>query len=265
MLSEKSKKIKKKVFYVLLAILSVTFFTRDDYRQVTDITSEALRGPIQTPLEGKDSIRFTKDNYEYEIDPLFNYELNGLVVHHMDYTWFSLYKMDSMFPLDLCVLWGDNIKSGTYKSKSLQFTQDARFCRYNLRRDVDFDESEVSNNHILVNNKDLENKLREINSGDQIRLTGKLVNVIGKKMGKVGKYDPDKFSMNTSITRNDREAGACEIIYIEDVEILKKGNPISNLLFRISLWGVLIFLIAGTFGFFWEIFSYRISDRGKDY
>lgn len=251
------EKIKKILFYLLLAVFSVTFFTRNSYRGISDIEPAVLSDPIQTETKSREAITFEKDDYGYELTPLFDYEINGLVVHRMDYTWFSIYKMDSVFPLDLCIMWGDNIKNGVYGEKSLKFSQDTRFCRYSWRGELAFDANEVSNNHILVNNDDLEKRLRGINSGDQVKIKGKLVNVTGKNIGTPGKYDPETFGMGSSIRRNDAEAGACEIIYLEDFEILKKGNPVSSLLFKISFWGLAILVFLEIIFFFAELYSLR--------
>ncbi len=254
---ENFKKIRKVLFYSFLAVFFVTFFTRNSYRGISQVKPNVLLEPIQTESSGRDIISFEKDDYQYELTPLFDYEISGLVVHRMDYTWFSIYKMDSIFPLDLCMMWGWDIESGVYKNKNLKFSQDSRFCRYSWRGNLKFNANEVSNNHILVDNKVLENRLKSINSGDQIKIRGKLVNVSGKNIGKPGRYDPETFKMNSSVKRNDTEAGACEIIYLEDFEILKKGNPISYLLFKVSFWGIIILIFIGIVDFFAEVHSLR--------
>jgi hypothetical protein len=251
------QKIKRVLFYSFLAVFIVTFFTRNSYRGVSEIKPEVLVEPIQTKTSETETISFEKDDYQYELAPLYDYEINGLVVHRMDYTWFSIYKMDSVFPLDLCMMWGENVKNRTYQESFLKFSQDTRFCRYSWRGHLTFDANEVSNNHILVKDKALEKRLRSINAGDQLRIKGKLVNVFGENIGKPGKYDPETFKMGTSIRRNDADAGACEIIYLEDFEILKKGNPVSCLLFKISSWGLVILIFVAIITFFAEIYSLR--------
>jgi hypothetical protein len=254
---ESFQKIKRVLFYSFLAVFIVTFFTRNSYRGVSEIKPEILLEPIQAESSEKEVISFEKDDYQYELAPLYDYEINGLVVHRMDYTWFSLYKMDSIFPLDLCIMWGGDVKSGVYKNKNLKFSQDSRFCRYSWRGNLKFNANEVSNNHILVKDKALENRLKSINAGDQIKIKGKLVNVSGQNIGSPGKYDPENFKMKSSVRRNDTEAGACEIIYLEDFEILKKGNPVSSSFFKISYWGLLTIVFWNVINFFAEVYSMR--------
>ncbi|MGB2832711.1 MAG: hypothetical protein WBC07_07130 [Methylotenera sp.] len=48
-----------------------------------------------------------------------------------------------------------------------------------------------------------------IRTGALVKLTGKLVNV----------HRSDGFYCNSSLTRNDSGAGACELIYVEDVQM----------------------------------------------
>ena len=50
-------KIKKILFFTLLATLVVTFFTRNRYKNVNDIDSEVLKNPIQEEIKGKDEDR----------------------------------------------------------------------------------------------------------------------------------------------------------------------------------------------------------------
>ena len=243
-------KIKKILFFTLLATLVVTFFTRNRYKNVNDIDSEVLKNPIQEEIKGKDEIRFTKNSYEYELTSLYDYEINGLIVHKMDYTFFSLYKYDSVFPMDLCMLWGNNVKNKVYQSKTLKFSQDMRWCFCQWRGKIDFNSDEFSNNHLIVNNHEIEKKIKALSVGDQVKIKGQLVDVKANNRGSSGQYDPEYFEMKTSTERDDSGAGACEIIYVEDIEILKKSNPISYYLFKISFYGLILFIVISVLLFF---------------
>jgi len=82
--------------------------------------------------------------------------------------------------------------------------------------------------------------------GDQIKIKGKLVNIQAKLANKPGPYD---ITWNSSLSRQDTGAGACELIYVEQAEILKKANVISRTLFRFSSYA-LLFLIT------WKIINF---------
>jgi len=232
--------VNKILFCVLIITIAVTFFTRGNYRKVEKIHPEVLKEPIQTELADKQVIKFSKDEYRYELTPLYQYEINGLVVHKMDYTFFSIYKRDSVFPLDLCLIWGENTKSKVYQSKSLQFSQDARFCFYRWQGKVTFDHAALSNNHLVINNETLEKKIKKISTGDQVEIKGKLVNIKATNLGEAGTFDPEVFEWNSSTDREDSGAGACETIYVEDIKIIKKSNPISHDLYELSFYGLAI-------------------------
>jgi len=78
--------------------------------------------------------------------------------------------------------------------------------------------------------------------GDQVRIKGKLINVYAKLVGNRSEFDSEWLKWNTSITRTDTGAGACEVIYVEDVQILRKANSISYYLYNLSSWSLLLLL-----------------------
>lgn len=240
-------KVKKFLYLILFIILIITFFTRNNYKNVEIINSEVLNNPIQEQTENYDAIQFTKDDYQYKLTPLYNYEINALVVRKMDYAWFSIYKRDSVFPRDLCMMWGTNVGDKVYKDKSLKFYQDMRFCFARWEGTLKFNSSEVSNNHLVIQDEKIEKKIKKISVGDQVKIKGQLVDVEAKNLGKPGEYDPEYFSLKSSIKREDVGAGACEIIYVNDVEILQKANPVSHNLFKISFYGLISLLIIDFF------------------
>ncbi len=255
------KFINKFLFVVFLLALVITFFSRNNYRQVDNIHENVILEPIQIETSDKELIRFIDNDYDYELEPLFNYQVDGLIVHKTDYRIFSINKRTSVFPMDLCVIWGENVSSRVFQNKQLKFSQDFRFCMWHWQGDVKVNSDEIANVHLIVNDDNLLKKVESLFRGDQIRVKGKLVNVKAKSIGKPGKYDFDEFSMNSSVSRNDTGAGACEILYVEDIEILKKSNPISYLLFQFSLYGLLILIVINVFVFFKEFYLIRNNKK----
>lgn len=238
-----AQKINKYLFLTLLLIFGITFFTRKNVRNVDEIMPEVLNEPIQQEIYSKEVIGFDKDGYKYQLTPLYNYEISGLLVSKMNYRIFSIHKYESVFPMDLCLIWGSNVESGVYKNRTVKFSQDCRWCWVNWSGNVNFNLNEMSNNHLLINNKDLESKVKTLMASDQIKIKGKLVNVKANIVGKAGKFNSQSISWKTSATRTDSGSGACEVIYVEDIEILKKGNAISYYLFRISFYGLGLLVI----------------------
>jgi hypothetical protein len=226
---------------VLLVTLGVTWFARDRLDTVRKIHPAALQEPTQTPLTNATSFAFSRNGYAYEVEPLHRYILRGLIVHRLDYSWFAIDRSEKVFPLDLCVIWGRNLSNGVYRAPSMRFSQDCRFCYAQWDGAVKFWMDELSNNHLLVNNPALERQLQQLRTGDQIKLTGQLVNVKAKATGDIGRYDSPASSWKTSTTRTDTGAGACEVIYVESVQVLKPGNPLARQLYRAAWIGLLLF------------------------
>lgn len=245
-----------KLFLILSSILLVTYFTRDNYRSVRDIDPTVMRDPIQTEAHDKTPFQFQKNGFFYTVNPLYEYEITGIVVHRLIYDrWFSLSRTDTVFPMDLCIIWGDNVKSGVYREKNVTFSQDFRFCLYTTyqKEHIILNQS-LSNNHLVIKDDDLYQLAQTVRAGDQIRIRGKLVDIKAVPLTKPERYEPQNLIWKTSTIREDAGAGACETIFVESIEILKRGNPISLILFNESYYGILVIIV-------WSIISFAYSLR----
>jgi len=241
------QRFNKYLFLPLFLLCIFTFFSRNNFRNVNEVAPGLLNQPVQYTLNNREEIEFSKNNYEYHLKPLYSYEINALIIGKMDYKLFSIYKYDSIFPVDLCLIWGSNVANKVYKDRRIKFSQDCRWCWVQWDGEVDFSMGEMSNNHLLVNDRGLERKINSLLRGDQIRIKGKLVNVEAKAMGK--DY-PEQIQWNTSTSRSDNGAGACEVIYVEEIEILKKANLFSDALFKASCLGLIALIILNVIDFF---------------
>jgi len=258
-------KLNTPLFLILIAILVITFFTKDNYKSVDLIMSDVLKAPVQKEVLNKNLIKFTKDSFEYELTPLYDYEISGLVVHLMDYRWFSLSKIDNAIPMDVGLIWGTNVKNKIYQNKSVTFTQDCRFLYIRWSGNLDVNMNEISNNHLVVNKSDLEKKMKTVSVGDQIKIKGKLVNLKARYRGTSSDVGTRNVELQSSTARDDREGGACEIIYLEHMEILKKGNIISYYLFPCSIYTIVIMVILNIIRFFMSFNSFYADKIINDY
>ncbi len=234
-------------FLIIFVVFAVTFFTRNSLKGAAKIVPEVLTQPRQIQLYGQREIQFTRDGYRYHLIPLYDYEINGLVVGKMDYRFFSIDRNDSVFPIDICLIWGDNAAKKLHKNSAVSFSQDCRWCWAQWSAGAKVNLSELSNNHLLINDKEILRQAKDILRGDQIKITGRLVNVIAEPAGEKGL---SARAWNTSISRTDNGAGACEVIYVKDLEILKKANVISRVLFRLSGYALLLIIIWGIINLF---------------
>jgi len=253
---------RTRLFLLFLLFLLIGYFGKGSYKSITDIRPEVLVEPVQTQVTPKTPIEFQKDGFSYTLTPLFDYRISGLVVHRMDYNkWYSLSRTDKTFTTDLCMVWGDNIKSGAYKNKSLSIKQDFRFCLFSYWGGTPIKNEQLSNNHLIIRNSDVKKISEGISAGDQIRITGKLVNVHTDVIGTAGTYEPKVADWTTSITRADASGGACEIIYVENIEILKKGNVIYHTVYNIGKYGIMMVF----FWYFLEMFRFVFLKNSSGY
>lgn len=223
---------------------------RTSLRSVSEIEPALLAEPVQSPATNAAPVTFTRNDYRYEVTPVAQYQLTGLIVHTLNYSWFSIDRSEKAFPVDVCMIWGDNLRNNVHRNRSVQFSQDCRWCNVQWHGNVPFNLNQISNNHLLTADPKMESRLKSLLAGDQVRLTGKLVNVKAVLIGQAGQYDSTSATWNTSTTRTDSGAGACEVILVEKVEILLSGNPLSRTVFRMSLYGLGLVSLWSVIAFF---------------
>ena len=238
------KKICRYLFFIFLVLVVFSYFEKDRYASVDQIVPEINPAPIQTALSRVDQtpITFVKNNYNYTVTPLYDYTLNGLVLHTQKYdTWYSLNRIDKTFTKDVCMIWGKTLEEKGYQDSTLHVGQDYRWCFYSYATSgLVFNATEFSNNHLIASSPEIEKKILSIDGGDQVRITGKLVNVHATMINtnQREQYEAPQIDWNSSVTRDDTGAGACETIYVENIEIIKKGNPVFHILYSVSLYGL---------------------------
>ena len=93
------QKINGYLFIILILILIITFFTRNNIRNVDEIADEATNQPFQNEISNMEEIEFIKDGHLWQLTPLYDYEINGLVVGRMNYQIFSIDKYTSLLPI----------------------------------------------------------------------------------------------------------------------------------------------------------------------
>ena len=151
--------------------------------------------------------------------------------HDADTWWDYIHREwnDSLNIVDLCVVWGNNVRSGAYAD--IDFSSGQFTCNFSTNSNeafAAFDQSAISNNHLLTDKAHLAKKLRAVRVGDQIRLRGHLV-----------EYSHNHgfaFKRGTSTVRTDTGNGACETVFVESLTVLKTGG---------KAWRILVWLASG--------------------
>jgi hypothetical protein len=226
-----------KYFFILSLFLTlILYFYKDKLPNKHFYNMRNLSPPIQ---QKSDRLPFNiiTNKQHYLITPRFEYELWGMVVSitragELGDIWHYRRWKDFINVRDICVIWGSNVNTGLYKK--LSFKSDTWTCWVSIpdyESAKHFDNKALSNNHLLTNDYLIKKKLRDAEIGDQIHLKGVLADY---------KNTGNGFSRSTSVTRNDSGNGACETVYLDKFEIIKKANPRIRMLYVFSFWSAVI-------------------------
>jgi hypothetical protein len=128
----------------------------------------------------------------------------------------EIYRADgaaSLAPVDLAVGWGP--LSDTRIVDRLEFSQMGRFFYWKPKDFATFPlapESLIRHGaqmHLIPSTKELDGRVRRLRPGQIATIGGYLVDVRG----------PGGFAWSTSLTRTDTGDGACEIVWVETLEV----------------------------------------------
>ncbi|HAZ91627.1 MAG TPA: hypothetical protein DCX21_06600 [Eubacterium sp.] len=171
--------------------------------------------PIQTKTEG--STTMSKAGYDINILFLYEYDIDALVVSTKRYKGSSL--ADKIAPVDLALAWGS---AAAYNTEcNIKWSQSGRWYYWECRDSSAFTKAggedginkHSSNHHLIPATSDVEKKIKAVKIGDRVHIKGYLVNVnASDKSGHV-------FDWYTSISRDDTGDGACEVVYVKEIEV----------------------------------------------
>jgi len=205
-----------------------------------DLLPELLAEPVQEAINQPPFDTSVK-GVTYKVQPLYSYDLVGMVVskHDAKTWWDYLHKEwnDNLNVTDLCVVWGNNVRNAAYEG--ISFSSGQFTCNFFTRSQKvyeAFDQTAISNNHLLTSDPTIAKALGAVRIGDQIRFSGVLA--------EYSHNHGAPFKRGTSIVRTDTGNGACETVYVERIEILKSGGALWRWLKWISIGLILFGVIA---------------------
>ena len=230
-------------FLILLSAWIVGRFMRDRYQNVTEIDPALYINPLQKEVKGEDPIQFRRGDYNLTLTPLYLYKIAGLIVSVNDYAILGLRHQD-FYELDLCMIWGNNVRSGAYRKSGTSFEHAGNVCYAKWRRGGAISGTELSNTHVYATDEDILDELNALRPGDQVELQGFLVEVAAVPV----KVSPDRRAgaarLRSSTERTDKGRGACEIMYVNDLTVLARANVAWRFLAGISFWLMLLVFLA---------------------
>ena len=163
--------------------------------------------PQQTMIKSFE--KWSSDDYEYTA--LANFEIKARVLSIRSYGYDD---MSEFCPVDIAVGWGKMSDQAIVDKIDLK--QQHRWYVWQAkhfpipRKEI---ERSSTNIHVIPASNEIEDILDNVIMGNIIFLKGKLVNV---------KKNDEKFVYKTSINRKDTGGGACEILWAENIKIIKQ-------------------------------------------
>jgi hypothetical protein len=228
------RRLARLLFLLSAVVSAVSFFQRRALPPPRLIAEDLLQDPVQVEQEIPPPFEVVRKGVRYVVHPRFSYELWGLVVSEHDSRAFTdlSHKRwnDNLNVKDICVIWGRNVETGVYLKMKFRNRDFTCFYSYSdAATGAAFDANAMSNNHLLAGDDATARAVRKVRRGDQIHVRGWL-----SSYGQPA----TQFQRGTSTSRTDRGNGACETIYVEEFEILRRGNSGWRLAFQASLAGV---------------------------
>jgi len=167
--------------------------------------------PRQTALPSPEVVRVEFDGKSYLIEKHHRYEISGEVLSVETY---NVAFKSEFFDVDLGVIWGPRVADLKQK---YTFNQGGRWLFWSSKDPVSEDErryitAHISNNHLIPaeGRRNLFKAVRWPSRGDKVRIAGYLVTIKNLSGG---------VAVASSTSRDDSGAGACEVIYVDEIQI----------------------------------------------
>jgi hypothetical protein len=203
-------------FLVTAVLAAVSWHEKGRLPDFTAIRPELLQDPIQGETS-RPPFAFRFRNRDYNVKPLATYELWGLVVSHNDINAFSdiYHDRNSVDIKDLGVIWNKNLRTNDFHR--VKFWNGPWTVNWRFPFGTVFHSENISNNHIVTPDETFRDRVKRVRVGDQIHLQGLLVSYQAA--------DQPGFWRRSSLRRDDSGDGACEVVYLDDLEVLQQGTP----------------------------------------
>jgi hypothetical protein len=164
--------------------------------------------PEQKNLPDKQRIAGVPQYYrDHQMDLLARYQFEARIISMAWFRKTDPVSFGKVSPMDLGVGWGR--MSDSANIDALEWSHSTRFLSFKYANGLPLPLDEIirsiANVHVLPANDDVLEKLEGLRPGQKVRVTGYLVELKGNSR------------FRSSLTREDRGAGACEMMWVESV------------------------------------------------
>lgn len=190
------------VFLVLLAAFTYHHWTSQEEKFYPGAIAPAV--PIQRSLSGVGPFPYKK----YTIKPQAAFEIRALVLSAAHYYWG---RNSELVPVDLALGWGPMSDGDVLKDISI--SQGNRWYFFSYQH-ASISQGEIishsGNMHLIPSSPEIEKKIDKVHKGDTVEFKGYLVNVSAD----------DGWYWNSSLSRTDSGDGSCEVVWVNEFEIV---------------------------------------------
>lgn len=167
--------------------------------------------PLQEPLDEPDTVLMERGGQQYRVHRHHRYEVVGELLSSETY---ALTFRNPFYDVDMGLIWGPRIDD--LKAR-YQFRQTGRWLIWRSNSPVSDEEQDyitahIGNHHVIPaeGRREVSKALRWASAGDLVRLSGYLVDITDEHGHPV---------INSSRTRTDTGNGACEVVWVEEIQI----------------------------------------------
>ena len=195
----------KKIIFILLVVGAGWQFYSDGGQVILGPGVMAEEEPYQASISSPASHRVG----DYIITEFAEFSIKAKVLSRENY---YLGREADLSPVDFTLGWG-NMSDESILDK-IKISQSNRFYHWQVesfpipRREI---ESSSANMHLIPANEIVASDIKKIRKGDIIALSGSLVNVTTAS---------DSWRWQSSQTRYDTGNGACELIWVDSLEVV---------------------------------------------
>ncbi len=165
--------------------------------------------PSQTDIEAQ-----VVPHGHWQLTPRAHYDITARILSREDYHFDAV---ADLIPEDLALGWGP--MSDNRVLERFQISQGVRFYTWQSRGPLPLPRRQIvehsANTHLIPADERVRRELAQLRVGQVVHLIGSLVDA----------QRDDGVNLHTSLTRSDEGPGACEILLVDEVEVLPPSGP----------------------------------------
>ena len=168
---------------------------------------DTSKDPLQTPANPEDIITLEIKDGFFQLKPMAKYRASVMVMSKKSY---SYGWTGEIAPIDLALAWG-KLTDPRY-DEHIDYRQSDRWYYFEYDSESPLSGGYIgdhsANNHIIPATENLYKALKSIKKKQKVVLEGYLVNLKGT-------YEGGEVFWNSSLTRKDHGANACELFFVK--------------------------------------------------